>query len=479
MRRKCCTAWMIITIILTLCLAGCHRTRVRDIGNGTETTTSSMPKVQEESKQEQEELVVFYQGCDSLLMKLDGTYGNLKLKIVPIEDQSIEEMSAWHGAPDLLFLPGDANVEDLIERDIIAPLDEYYYNDITIDHDLYFPGVLSVGKIGENMYAVPLQLNMSYMTIRESQWEQSELSKLPEEYNFEELLTAMEMEFNIVQEEGFLRFYEEISEPLEMMLDGGIVSWKGSEIELDMETLEHMIRVLCRQEYNKGTDVDKTKMHLGIVHPALNPVAFEGKYLASCWGGDVKSAPQVGVMYAHSANMMQFGEETHVVWRPNNEKGEFSASVQAMAMIGKGADHQKEAYEVIRYLMDVKTGHWQVPAKTPFSIETFCPINRERAKELITLVDEDARENLECMSDGGELAGVLLIPKEPLTEDQKAEMEYYLDRIANVYRADPAIYAGVEEIIMKYMNDAYRGIVLEDYSVCCEEIKAKIEENLQ
>ncbi len=474
MNRKSYKTWLAVAIILLLCLVGCHKTRTRD----TETTTSTPITIREEEGAEQEELLVFFKGGDLLLPASVNQNSELKFKYVSIEGTSIIDMINVHGYPDILIMPGNTNIEELIENEIIAPMDDYYHNDLNLDHDQYFPGVFSAGKIGESMYALPLSLNMSYMTIRESQWQQSKLSNLPEEYNFTDLLTAMEAEFDTGKEEGYLWFYEEESQPVDMMLDGDVVSVSGGEVELDRKALEQMIRVLCQQEYNKGMELDKSKLYLGISHPALNPTAFEGKYLAGCWGGDVKSAPQVGVMYAHSANMMQFGEETHVVWRPNSKKGEFSAGVQVMAMIGSESDQKEEAYDVIRSMMDVKIEFWTVPAKTKIDMETFCPVNRERAKELITRVDESAEKNLECFSDGIEMGGLVVIPKEKLTDSLKTEIENYLDHITNVYRVDPAVYEGVEGIIKRYMKEAYSGILLDDYGACCDEVMMQIEENL-
>ncbi len=475
MNRKSYKIWLTVAAILLLCLVGCHKTRTRD----TEPNTSAPITIREEEVTEQEELLVFFQGGGMLITEFASQNPELKFKYVSLEGQStsIIDMINVHGYPDILIMPGNTNIEELIENEIIAPMDDYYHNDLNLDYDQYFPGVFSVGKIGESMYALPLSLNMSYMTIRESKWQQSKLSNLPEEYNFTDLLTAMEAEFDTVKEEGCLWFYEEESQSVDMMLDGDVVSVNGGEVQLDREALEQMIRILCLQEYNKGMELDKSKLYLGTSHPALNPAAFEGKYLAGCWGGDVKSAPQVGVMYAHSANRMQFGEETHVVWRPNSKKGEFSAGVQIMAMIGSESDQKEEAYDVIRRMMDMKIEHWTVPAKIEMDIETFCPVNRERAKELITRVDEDARENLECFNDGVEMGGLVVIPKEKLTDSLKAEIENYLDHITNVYRVDPALYDGVDAIIKRYMKKAYSGILLDDYGACCDEVMMQIEEN--
>ena len=465
MKRKICL-WLAIVLII-VSLPACRKQR--ESHNSDAGTTAFQETTQPK------ELLVFSKDCNMLLQSFGLNYPEIQIRSISMENMGkggIEDLVKEHGEPDLILSRGDISIEELVEKDLITAMGDMYENDSSINKENYFPGVFEVGKIGEDQYALPLSLDLNYMVIRKSQWENSQLSNLPEKYAFSDLLTAMEAQLDNGQEDGYIHFYGLGSGfPVELALEGEAIQYIDGEVKVNEEILTQLVRVLCKQKVNEAIEDGSS---VSILHPALDPTAYEGNYLAACWGNRIYAAPQLGLVYAQSVNQDYYNEDINVVWYPGSTAGEYNAEVHTMAMIGKNTEHKEYVYDVIRKMMDMEIKTWSTPDMMG-TMATYCPVQKDQAKKLLTTVEE-SESNFYCFNDMSGEGGVT-IPKRNLNDELREDLLNYLDNITNVYRKDPTLYAGVNDIILMYTYAADEGEIINDYEACSREILSKIEEN--
>lgn len=474
---------VILSLLLTVVFCGCGVQKDRK-DSVLEDSQKQEHKEQMEKKSI-EELVIFYEDCQNLLDNFQLAHPEIPFQAYSMSardlgPEGLEGLIRAQGEPDLILCSGNESLKKLIDSGIVAAMDDLYGEDEAVNPQEYLPGTFEVGVVQDRLYALPVSVNMFYITMRESVWENSEFSALPEMYAISDVLTAMEVELDKEKEEGYQNFYKELARPLEFLVSSGIVTVEDGTVQMDAELFNRVMRVCCKQMMSENALAENGVVWLE--YPAANPAAFGGMFLAECWGSksNVQAAPQVGLVYSHSTNMEMYGESVRVVFRPMTNAGEYGVSVQTFGLIGANTMRRAEAYEALRLMMEMPMEKWEVPVRSMDGNPTFCPVKVENAKALLNCVDESEMVFVVEATDQAGSNG-FSVDQVPISEELKTVFGAYIDQISYMYRMDPEVYSEeANDIMLMTMYQCIEdGVVPEDYTACYEQVFWVLEQNLK
>lgn len=418
---------------------------------------------QDEEKQEEKPVLVFSIGNSSILSDFQTENTDQNIEIVVIDQSNVEkdfEDSIYDkGMPDIIIDSGNERGLDFwLEKGYCEDISTYVDTDTSFDSDKYYPGVMSVGQVDNQIVALPLGLSIDYLTVREEIYDNSGLHYLEENYSAEELLSTLDQELdyqNRIFNEGngeliYQVFSDWNGDFVFLLWDYGALSVSNGEITLDKELFNLICRVYEKHCWNfsyanqQGTAPMNTK---------TSPLDKGARYIATTWfnsGINKGVAPQVAISYAESINKEVFGQETKVIWMPmkseTNEEPEYAARVSFWGMVGSQSERKEEAYQILRDMMDLELSAYSRvdgQQEIPFSV------NREKSLAMITMVDESSIKSYTISDEEGESS---TITKHSLSLENRAQLEYVLENITNIYTVDMDLQDQIFDIVYPYVQ---------------------------
>lgn len=420
---------------------------------------------QEESRPEEAQpasLVVFQEeSCNPLfIFALEAAYPEISFQVIKYNDNNLKEQIAGGRAPDLILGSCQISLQKLAEDGIIADITAYYKEDENFNSELYYPGVSEVGRVNDVLYAFPLGLETNYMTLREETFRNSAFAALPENYTIQELLQAMLAELDAAQNSSGTVFNGilPVFSLYDWLWDSGALQVENGKVFIDQELFDQIIQLLNKQ-YNNVEQV-------GTFNAAapVDPTTEGGQFVAAAWGANgpdvCHTAPQIGLVYAQSANRAAFSQETYVLWRPmKGDSRKYAARVGVWGMVGKESDYQELVYEMLRAMMDMPVDGWISPGERT---ETVFPVNRENALLMLKTVENTGVDEFSLGYSGVTAA------KEGLDDRLRQNLTDYLENIVCLYESNPKIDGELQRIFFRYQNAG---------SDCYEEILDAIQKN--
>lgn len=331
----------------------------------------------------------------ALAENFKAEYPEIPIQVVSVfsltSGKTLDELQQQTETPDIYLIdPMKLDYDyELVKNGYVADITELFDSDTSYREDMYYPGAISAGKVNDQLYALPLGMTMPYMTIREDVWKDSAFYDLPPHYTAQELFETMENELDQKGNESFrvLNGGWNVDLLAEWLWDSGAIQTNGDKYTLNQELCEQICRIICKNERNQK---ETETIFAGNF---LDPRIADGQYEIGYWGYWPGYAPQIGLVYAQSANRALMEQDTHVLWKTMaQEVEEYAAKVSLVGAIGQNSSNQKAAYEVLRKMMDMPMTHFIMPSS--LSGGTACPVNRDEALAMIQNVEEGAVETL-------------------------------------------------------------------------------------
>lgn len=416
-------ALLLVAMICFLGLAGCRQVHER-------------PEEAQSAAEGQQELIVFHEKGSSsyIVQNFQTVYPDIPVKTVSFgKFDQIEDLIQKHGNPDLILFGTETSREKWAKSEYLADITSRCASDVSFSEADYFPGIRSLGVINESLYALPLGMETHYITVRDEIWQDSAFQELPDQYTAEELFDALEKEID-KEREGAYFVLPPISKDglgyvAEWLLDSGALKMENGQVQMDPQLHEQICRMVAKQQQNFEECLDLLNQE-GSYSMRLDPRFLGGRYVANVWNAAYTAAPQIGLVYAQSANRTVLEQDVYVLFIPmSGTPDQYAAKVSVFGGVGSRSARQDEAYEVLRKMMDMPTEIWKISmsgddASFPYSV------NRQQALAMIQTVEESGDSEFIIGSDG------VAAPKQQLSEELRAKLEEYLNNIAYVYACD-------------------------------------------
>lgn len=471
---------LVLGIGLLLPLAGCRQSgeqgqsQTRDEGSQEAERTPAPTQSEPETG---EKLTVFYDEgvLNTFLMNFMMLYPDLNVEYIMTEpgDERFQEALQRYGEPDVILLSNSggarsAKMAQWYQDGTIANLNDFYLQDDTVDPNLYFPGTFELCKAEEDLYAIPLAVTVSFLTVRENQWVGSEFENLGYEYTGRDVLTALMKELEKQRDEDEFFISESMGDPIELLYRMGGIHKEGNEIIADEETYQQAYdlcyQVIADRMEVRGYYNENAQGAFGAGYSSftgIDPRLYNGKFLVSAWGyGSLKSAFPLAYTYAKSANIYEGGQDTHAIWYPSLENGKsYGAEATIFGMVGGNSAHQQEAYELLRKLMDTPSDLWEQAGS--LQSVTYCPIHRGNALQMMESLDQET-EPIKVMDAIGQNQAYTM-DRQSLSEEEKAELTAVINGISFLYYED-AIWEEAVNMFFRYYDAK-----VTDYQYCYQE----------
>lgn len=350
-----------------------------------------------------EPLTIFYEEESSilLLLNLQNAYPDIQFNAYMIAPTTkgnsidIDEYAKKYGNPDIILYDSFAytgqnkRIQEWYQQGWITDISEFYVKDSSIIESEYIPGVFETLTYGDALLGLPLSWSIQGLIVRESKAKESALALLPDDYTGEELFQALLKETEN-RENGVEFFWPNwISTPIDLLLDMNEVKKReNGEVCID-EALFHslyefdMKRTII-DEYAKskyGSLGEYMSRYVG--DPSLDPAMYEGRY----FGCSIFGAPQISVIYAKSV-AKHCGEDIQMYWIPASKNGkEYVGEIRQVAFVSGRSTRQKQAYKVIRMMMDMPIE--VIPYQANGCVPQICsPVNIKQALTMLDYFDE-------------------------------------------------------------------------------------------
>ena len=433
-KKKLC---LLLGIILLLTCSACKNERSRKA----------------ETQNDEKELIIFYDdSCNVIWHNFKLNYPDIEAKWINIDitEENIEDAEFEHGSPDLILM-GASSMSWLLEDQgsSVETLGEYIYEDENLNQDEYFPGTFEIGYVDDQLLAIPLEIYMDMLFVREDNLKGSALEKLEYGYTGKELFTALEEEAKKGRNEDSFLISDSGRYPVDWLYRmNGIIEDADGTVIIDEELVQavYSFEVQNREIRATAREYYQTEAENGYIYSgkgaenyhgfsALDPRIFEGKIYASLWTG----APQIGVAIAKSTNLEIHNQNIEVFYVPNADSGDqFTASVSVLGMIGKNSDEKENAYEVLKKMMDMPNQLWAQPNSSGFGNIGFS-VNKESAINMLEVFNEDVGLKQILNPSGTELYAY---EKCHLSEKEKDEIKDVLDKISGMYVYNDLVDSG-------------------------------------
>lgn len=455
MRKRDSYKMLFALVCMLFVLAGCA------LGQEGRNETQSDADLQDRP------LLILHNNNELLLAQFEKAYPEIEIEAVDMSNlgsgDPYENCVRIYGAPDIVLLNQlTGNLEYYYEEDRLEDLSQYVSEDETFDEGDYAYGVTEVGRIDGELYALPLSVNIPYMTIREDLWETSAFGEMPENYTAYDLLDAMNQELD--KAEGRTDF------TVFPLLDRrwSLVEWfytldvfrTDGSIQLEENLFEKLYEVRVKNEINRTASM---KYYGQFASSGFGAAGGEA-YLAVNYGE--LTAPQTGMVLAESLNRGTYGTGVKVIWFPTAyDAGTYKAEVNTLGVVSKDSTRKQEAYDVLRKMMDMPYFSYMLSNDESLTDATRCPVNQKRALELLDLVENEGVEQLVDFKDAGYTKNYD-VPKQKVSEEVRKEFETVVDNLVLYRTKDTELEWDLKEI-----SEEYNDNLMEKYESCYEEIK--------
>ena len=429
--KKSVLCIMIIIIIIISVLIGCVQGR-----ESKKNIVAEQP----------ESLCVFYTPNNAVLISnFEKMYPEYELEKV-ILSGNIEDELARGRIPDLIIAQGSTPLIEWHEKGYIRDIGSLYGEDERIMSEDYFPGALDVGCNDGMLLAMPLTVQVTYLTVRKSVLEESKFGQLTGEYTLDQFLDVLEEEYSGTIERNTLvvsgiPFYSDF---IGLLFATGAITRSADQVTIDQDVFERLYALSIANYKNFNEDA---YVSVGVYrNAAIDP--RDGNYKASYWYG---YPPQVGVLYAQSVNRQLLEEDIDVFWWPMlGETKRYAAEIATLGMIGAESQYPQTAYEVLRLMMDMPMNEWIQPKRIGLiSMHMYMPIQIKNAKDLCAYVENSGLTEFCVNSTENEY---VFVEKQVWDEFLKEKVIDMIDGVQYVYRLDDYSMRGVRVIADEYIS---------------------------
>ncbi len=282
--------------------------------------------------------------------------------------ETYEELAAaidQTGMPDLLLLDHYYNaagtpldIWQLAEDGELADLGTLLEADSTYQEENYVDGVMQAGRIGDVQYFLPFSMQNSFSLLTTPKYEASELANLPEEYDLNQLLLALQHEseredarkYVISTGMGYYLPYSAGDMLYQFLTETGFlrdVTASGAAVqEEDLPlALQHVYRIYSDTQ-NLMSDASLDNMNFAQVNDV---------FLAQ-----LSTANMLSATYWYM-NLYQHILDQQLVLQPYpyaQSSGEYGVVVDGLALIGAQSEAPESAYRLARAIMDLPASAW-------------------------------------------------------------------------------------------------------------------------
>lgn len=451
---------MLFTLVcLLLVLAGCS------LNNGERKATLN------DANMENRPLIILHKNNALLLAQFENAHPEIEIEVVDMSNLGVgdpyENCIYKYGYPDIVLLnQWTGGLDYYYGEDRIEVLSEYVTDDTELNENTYIQGVTDVGRVGGDLYALPLSVNIPYMTIREDIWETSAFGELPEEYTAYDLLDAMNQELDKAAERMDFTVFPLLDRRwslVEWFYTLDVFRTDGS-IQLEENLFEKLYEVRVKNEINRTASM---KYYGQFANSGFGAAGGEA-YLAVNYGE--LTAPQTGMVLAESLNRGTYGTGVKVIWFPTAyDVGTYKAEVNTLGVVSKDSTRKQEAYDVLRKMMDMPYSSYMLSNDESLTDATRCPVNQHRALELLDLVENEGVEQLVDFKNAGYTKNYD-VPKQKVSEEVRKEFENVIDNLVLYRTKDTELEWDLKEI-----SEEYNDNLMKKYESCYEEIRRLID----
>lgn len=448
---------LLIVVTMLITLVACEE---RTVGEKSDSVTGS-DEIKQHEVDFTEELVVFYEGerwSGDLLTEFIGQHPEIKIAAYPLQaDEERKEDIEYYKLPDTVKRYGDP---DIILINTIASLNQigswyqeghigdfatFLAEDLTLNTDEYVGGTFEVFKKQDAIMGLPLSWETRCMVIRDAYWTNQDLSVLEEDYTGKELINILNIELKKAGSENHTFWMNDAFDLSELLYQLDLIKEDNEEFAIEEEAFESAYSFAM---VKRAVESYVEKTYVGnIVDSKLNPINYgiEAKHLGcSFWG-----APQSTAMHAKSIAATE-GQSVQLWWMPTYESSdEYIGQVRDTVLLGGNSSRQKQAYEVIRMMMDASVRTINQPED---SLHRYSPVNIESALQMLELYNDALKNNVE---------------NQELSEEEKEQIRQVIYGIQDLYFFSEQCgdIAGVTEMyssyydqmhLMEYEKDEYR-----------------------
>ncbi len=453
-------------LLLLLCIAcivlvACRMRDKAEVESASKVTENSAVEYEDEVKQfeaeDEEPLVVFYDSgiVPVVLSNFMLVHPEVKLEVYGLSGDDFEDVQntiATYGHPDIWLFAGTGqtkkHIANLYELGMIADMRNFISEEQNLNTLDYVGGTFTSLDNGDIIFGLPLTWKKRCLIIRDSQWRNSELAYLSENFTGEEFYKTLITESEKVRPDNGIFWADSTFYFWSDIYELGLVQEKENEVIIDEELFNMVLEFTLEQEkineevrnlYSRNTGASTGRPDLFQGTPALDPAMYAGNYL----GCSLNGAPQVTSVYAKSMTELH-GEGIYMYYIPTFGNGdEYIANVAEFAMVGGTSSRQQQAYEVIRLMMDTPMELITQPSGRTSMGETYSPVNIELALQLLDYF-ETAEGELNIFDRVGNL--FYTVEKKQLSENEKEQME--------------ELITGIVDLSFQYVNDEAREVFM-------------------
>ncbi len=455
MRKRYGYKMLFTLVCLLLVLAGCS------LNNGDRKAT------QNDANMENRPLIILHKNNALLLAQFENAHPEIEIEVVDMSNLGVgdpyENCIYKYGYPDIVLLnQWTGGLDYYYEEDRIEVLSEYVTDDTELSESTYMQGVTDVGRVDGELYALPLSVNIPYMTIREDIWATSAFGKMPEEYTAYDLLDAMNQELDKAAERMDFTVFPFLDRRWSLVewlytLD---VFCADENIQLEENLFEKLYNVQVKNKMNQINTMD----HFGKFQSGGFGAAGGSAYLAVNYGELM--SPQTGIVLAESLNQGEFATGVKVIWFPTAYNDQmFKGEVNTLGVICKESTRKQEAYDVLRMMMDMPYSTYVLSNDEMVQESTHSPVNKKRAMELLDLVENQGSTQLVDYKTSGGLKNYD-VPKQKVSQEVRKQFEVVLENLVLYRTKDNKLEQKIKDVSDEYIDN-----LMEKYESCYEEIK--------
>lgn len=233
--RKISLIWILLMLFI-ISTACCHQ------------STSSQ---QADDHTEDPILIFTCPGTELLIQNFQQAQPDINIQTKVVYG-SIEKEIERYGEPDILLdFASGSDFADYYKIGMAADITSFYEKDTQFDDRQYFPGITEVGRSNGQLIALPITIQLPYMTIAKEKWENSAFSAMPETCSVMDLLSAMNEELDKAEsKEQYLVFGKEYVDMADWLFSMGAIQEMDTELTIDYELFDNLYQIrYCSQSH--------------------------------------------------------------------------------------------------------------------------------------------------------------------------------------------------------------------------------------
>ncbi len=450
---------LLLCLVMTLGIAGCHKTRsAKKETKKTDSDALTLYYIENPS----------YQGPLMLLGWYRMQPEAIKIEATGFASVIELEEALKEGFPDILLLDKVSTGTRLepfswISEGKIAGLNVYMEQDSDYDEENYIYGTMEAGKFGDEQYILPLSVSAQYLLINESELSTGTLSALGGQPVAKRLMEELVNDAQSHEGEMYFThvpFYVDVTDPsqwiYELLEQSGAlhVDHRDQQVTVDEalfdQTMKYVEVVLGdqRRMYEYGTEL-ATASFMDVEHYCTAVLTD-------------RNAPLM-TRYMGSASH-QLLDQDMIVLPYQLEDGSFVQNINVMGMVGADSDRQQEAYQVLRKMMDVPADKW-VNLTVDYALAHLSPVNVAEAQKLVDTLTGEAVGNYNILGS--------YIKREALTEVQAEQLSDMVTETRQAYIVDANICGAIQGILLPYVQ-----MDIDDWSDVAQPLAQAIEKGM-